>query len=143
MVEANPVKFYIARYFLLVMAFIQWSLGILLLYFEGFTMGTVAISVLFFAFGILLVVLNNVVSDKIKRVAVGDEKIVVLEEDHYLRFEWPEVKSLRIVPFLNLCKVKFRGKKGTFYFFLAGNIRSAIERLFNQSKNEKKEFDLQ
>jgi hypothetical protein len=142
MVEANPVKFYIAKYFFLVFALIQWTIGGMLLFFDRVTVATLVIAFFFFAFGLFLIVLFSIVSERIKRVAVGDRKFVIVEENSTIRFEWPDVKSLRIVPLLNLCKVRIKGRKGTFYFFLAGNIRAAVEALLMQSKSEKKQLDV-
>jgi len=72
----------------------------------------------FFAFLIL--------TDKMRRVAVGKNKIVVIEGDRNVRFAWPEVKSLTIVPFFNLYRLKLKGKKGCIYFFPSHNIDPAF-----------------
>jgi hypothetical protein len=129
MVEANPVKFYLAKYSLLVIALMQWMIGAVLLYLDEFTFLNLAIDGLFIIVGVLLVILFIKVSDKIKRVAIGKNKFVILEGHYNIRFEWPEVKSIQIVPFVNLCKVRFRGKKGNLYFFSTKNLRSALEKL--------------
>jgi hypothetical protein len=143
MVEANPVKFYFAKYFLLAIAVLQWLIGAILLYLDEFTFFNLAIDGLFIIIGILLVILFLKVSEKIKRVAIGKNKFVILEGHYNIRFEWPEVKSIRIVPFLNLCKVKFRGKKGSLYFFSTKNLRSALEKLSNHlEERRKREFEL-
>src|SRR5436190_7349215 len=110
MVEASPVKFYFAKYFLLAIALMQWLIGAVLLYLDEFTFFNFAIDSIFLIIGLLLAVLFVKVSEKIKRVAIGKNKFVILEGHYNIRFEWPEVKSIRIVPFLNLCKVRFRGK---------------------------------
>lgn len=138
MVEANPVKFYFAKYFLLVIALMQWIIGAVLLYRDEFTFFNLIIDSLFIIIGILLVILFVKVSDKIKRVAIGKNKFVVLEGHDNVRFEWPDVKSIQIVPFLNLCKVRFRGKKGNLYFFSTKNLRSALEKLSNHSNSGKR-----
>ena len=133
MVEANPVKFYFAKYFLLVIALMQWTIGAVLLYLDEFTFFNLAVDSLFIIIGLLLVILFVKVSEKIKRVAFGKNKFVVLEGHYNIRFEWPDVKSIQIVPFLNLCKVRFRGKKGNLYFFSTKNLRSALEKISNHS----------
>jgi hypothetical protein len=66
------------------------------------------------------------VSEKIKRVAVGKNKIVIIDGDKNSRFSWPEVKSLKIIPFFNLYKLRLRGKKNPVYFFPAKNIDPAF-----------------
>ena len=133
MVEANPFKFYFAKYFLLVIALMQWITGAVLLYLDEFTFFNLAVDGLFIIVGLLLAILFVKVSEKIKRVAFGKNKFVVLEGHYNIRFEWPDVKSIQIVPFLNLCKVRFRGKKGNLYFFSTENLRSALEKISNHS----------
>jgi hypothetical protein len=138
MVEASPVKFYLAKYFLLVIALLQWVIGAILLYLDEFTFFNLTIDGLFILVGVLLIFLFVRFNEKLKRVAIGKNKFVILEGHYNIRFEWPEVRYIRIVPFLNLCKVKFRGKKGSLYFFSTKNVRSALERLSMHSGNKKK-----
>jgi hypothetical protein len=143
MVEANPIKFYLAKYILLVVALLLWTTGAILLYLDEFTLPNLAFDGLFILIGIVLIFLFIKISSKIKRVAIGVNKFVILEGHYNIRFEWPEVKSLRIVPFLNLCKVRFKGKKGSFYFFATSRIRTALELLSARStQRKKKEFDM-
>jgi hypothetical protein len=66
------------------------------------------------------------INDKVRRVAIGKNKIIVTEGDRNIRFEWPEVKSLKIIPYLNLYKLKLKGKRGYIYFFPAQNIDPAF-----------------
>jgi hypothetical protein len=133
MVEANPVKFYVAKYFFLVFALLQWMIAGTLFYVFGWSvMNIVAVSFLT-VIGLMLVFMFVVISDKIKRVAVGSNKFVVLQDDTNLRFEWPEIKSLQLIPFLNLCKVKIKGRRGSFYFFAARQIRAMLN--FKISEN--------
>ena len=57
---------------------------------------------------------------------MGKNKIVVFEGDRNVRFEWPEVKSIKVVPFFNLYKLKIKGKRGSIYFFPSQNIDPAF-----------------
>lgn len=126
MIEANPAKFYLAKFFFLVFAFIQWlAAAILLIRFE-FTNKNFFISLIFITLGLVFFYIFLIVNDKVKRVAVGRNKIVIIEGDKNLRFSWPEVKSLKIIPFFNLYKLKLRGKKNPIYFFPAKNIDPAF-----------------
>jgi len=129
MVEANPVKFYLAKYFFLALALIQFATGAILFYLDEINLINLSIISLFIVLGIVAVVFYSIVSDKIKRVAIGNNKFVILQEDVNIRFGYPDIKSWRIVPFINLCKVRIKGKKGSIYFFLAGNIRALLESL--------------
>jgi hypothetical protein len=138
MVEANPFKFYLAKYFFLVFALLQWGIGAVLFYLDDLTIGNMVIVTFFIFLGVVLILIFNYVSEKIKRVAVGNNKFVILEENSIVRFGWPEVKSFKLIPFLNLCKVRIRGRKGAIYFFSAGNIRQGLDRLSGVSTKRKK-----
>ena len=59
-------------------------------------------------------------------IEFGKNKIIVTEGDRNIRFEWPEVKSLKIIPYLNLYKLKLKGKRGYIYFFPSQNIDPAF-----------------
>ncbi len=137
MVEASPVKFYFAKYFLLAVALVQLMTGFVLLYLDEFTLFNFAFDSMFIFLGILLVILFAKVSEKIKRVAIGKNKFVILEGHYNIRFEWPEVKSIQIVPILNLCRVRFRGKKDNLYFFSTATVRSALEKLSVRAEKSK------
>jgi hypothetical protein len=100
-----------------------------LFYLDDLTIKNMVIVTFFIFLGVLLIIVFYYVSERIKRVAIGNNKFVILEENSIVRFSWPEVKSFRLIPFLNLCKVKIRGRKGSFYFFIAGNIRNGFNRL--------------
>lgn len=126
MIEASPVKFYLAKFFFLVFAFIQWLVAAILLIQFGFSNKNFFISLVFITLGLLFFYMFLVVNDKVKRVAVGKNKIVIIEGDKNSRFSWPEVKSLKIIPFFNLYKLKLRGKRSSIYFFPAKNIDPAF-----------------
>ena len=126
MVEASPTKFYFAKYFFLVFALIQWVVMGALLFRFDFSPKNFFVSLIFFTLGLVCMLIFLVVSDKVKRVAVGKNKIVVIEGDRNIRFEWPEVKSIRIVPYFNLYRLKIKGKKGNIYFFPSSNIDPAF-----------------
>jgi hypothetical protein len=126
MVEANPIKFYLARFFFLAFAIIQWLVGtIILLRFE-FTNKNFFVSLIFFTLGLVFVAIFLVLNDKIKRVAVGKNKIVVIDGERNTRFDWPEVKSLKLIPFFNVYKLKVRGKRNPIYFFPSKNVDPAF-----------------
>jgi hypothetical protein len=126
MVEASPTKFYFAKYFFLAFAVIQWiAMGTLLFRYE-FNAKNFFGALVCFTLGLISLFVFLVISDKVKRVAVGKNKIVVIEGDRNIRFEWPEVKSLQIVPYFNMYKLKIKGKKGNIYFFPSRNIDPAF-----------------
>jgi hypothetical protein len=126
MVEASPLKFYFAKYFFLAFGVLQWLVsGIILISFP-FTAKNFFASLVFLTTGTVFIFAFSIISDKIRRVAVGKNKIVVIEGDRNIRFEWPEVKTLKIIPFFNLYKLKIKGKKGAIYFFPSQNIDPAF-----------------
>ncbi len=126
MVEANPAKFYFAKYFFLGFAFIQWIVAASLLLRFEFSAKNFFISLIFFTLGLILLITFSVISNKIRRVAIGKNKIVILEGHRNTRFEWPEVKSLKIIPLLHLYKLRIRGKRDSIYFFPSENIDPAF-----------------
>lgn len=126
MIEASPVKFYLAKFFFLVFACIQWLVAAILLVQFSFSNKNFFISLIFITLGLIFFYIFLIVNDKVKRVAVGKNKIVIIEGDKNSRFSWPEVKSLKIIPFFNLYKLRLRGKKNPIYFFPAKNIDPAF-----------------
>jgi hypothetical protein len=149
MVEASPVKFYFAKYFFLGFGVLQWLVFVTIIIAFPFTAKSFFAALIFFTLGMLFIFIFNIIADKIRRVAVGKNKIVVIEGDRNTRFEWPEVKSLKVVPFFNLYKLKIRGKKGTIYFFPSHNIDPAFglltretARMDSMVEKKKKEFGI-
>ena len=102
MVEANPVKFYLANSFCLAMSLIQWlGAPVVLIRFQ-LNSKNFLVGLLFIVLGAVFFSIFVILNSKVKRVAVGKNKIVVIEGDRNLRFEWPEVKSLSLVPIFNV-----------------------------------------
>ncbi|HEY9489627.1 MAG TPA: hypothetical protein VIQ51_14890 [Chryseosolibacter sp.] len=149
MIEASPVKFYLAKFFFLGFALIQWLVATILLFQFDFSNQNFFIALIFVTLGLIFFYVFLVVNDKVKRVAVGKNKIVIIEGDKNSRFSWPEVKSLKIIPFFNLYKLKLRGKKNPIYFFPAKNIDPAfglmakdISKMGSIVEKRKKEFGI-
>ena len=142
MVEASPIKFYLAKYILLVIALLLWVTGAVLLYLDEFTLPNLAFDGLFILIGVILIVMFVRLSSRLKRVAISLNKFVILEGHENIRFEWPEVKSFKVLPFINVCTVRLR-KRGSIYFFFAGNIRSGLESISNRlQQRKKKDFEV-
>jgi hypothetical protein len=126
MIEASPFKFYLAKYFLLTFACIQWLLCTTILIKFELNGKNFFVALIFLTLGLIFLFLFLIVNDKIRRVAIGKNKIVVIEGDRNIRFSWPEVKSLRIVPIFNLYELKIKGKRNPIYFFPSKNIDPAF-----------------
>lgn len=126
MVEANPVKFYLAKFFFLAFSLIQWLVAATILMRFDLTAKNFFVSLVFILLGLVFFYIFLVISSKVKRVAVGKNKIVVIDGDRNIRFEWPEVKSLRLIPVFNLYKLKVKGKRSPIYFFPSKNVDPAF-----------------
>ena len=150
MIEANPFKVYIAKYFFLVFAVIQITVGVSLLVRFEFSNKIFFAILLFTTLGLICFSLFIFINEKVRRVAVGKNKIVVIEGDRNMRFAWPEVKSLKIIPFFNMYKLKIKGKKKSIYFFPSKNIDPAFGLLARDTsklgsivEKQKRKFDIE
>ena len=126
MVEANPAKFYLAKFFFLGFALIQWLVAATVLIRFGFGGNNFILALAFIMLGAAFFFIFLLINNKIKRVAVGKNKIVIIEGEKNVRFDWPEVKSLRLIPFFNLYKLKIKGKRNPIYFFPSKNVDPAF-----------------
>ena len=115
MKEASLVKFYFAKYFLLAFGLLQWVICGLILFNSGHIPRSQFAAFVFFTMGLIFVSLFLLVSDKIKRVAISKNKIVVFGRQEQ-RYDWPEVKSIRTVPYLNAYRLKIKGHKQIYFF---------------------------
>lgn len=149
MVEASPVKFYFAKYFFLGFALLQWMVGLMIYFsFNGNDKRLFAASI-FFILGLMLFIIFQVINEKVKRVAIGKNKIIIMEGRRNRRFAWPEVKSLRMVPFFNLYKLRLKGTKKSIYFFPSKHIDPDLGLLLKDNskmgsivEKRKKEFHI-
>jgi hypothetical protein len=150
MIEASPFKFYLAKYFFLAFALIQWLLSAVILIRFPFTSKNFFVALIFFTLGMIFLFLFLMVIDKIRRVAIGKNKIVVIEGDRNIRFAWPEVKTLKIIPVFNMYKLRIKGKRNPIYFFPSSNIDPAFgllardtSKMGNIVEKRKREFGIE
>jgi hypothetical protein len=115
MKEASLVKFYFAKYFFLAFGLLQWLISALILIRNGDIPRSQFAAFVFFTMGLVFVSLFLLISSKIKRVAISKNKIVVFGRQEE-RYEWPEVKSIKTVPYLNAYRLKIRGHKQIYFF---------------------------
>ena len=116
MKEASPVKFYFAKYFFLAFGLLQWLISGLILYRNGHLPKSQFAAVVFFTMGLIFVSLFLLISDKIRQVAIGKHKIVIRGRTEK-RVDWPEVKSIKNIPYFNIYRLKIKGNKEQIYFF--------------------------
>lgn len=121
MKEASPVKFYFAKYFFLAFGLLQWSCG-MLLFLRGEAEKNKRAALIFFVIGLAFVVLYFLIAAKLKRVAISKKRVTIIDRDKTDHYEWPEVKSIKLVPYFNLYKLKLRGKKERIYFLPDHNV---------------------
>lgn len=127
--QASPVKFYFAKYFFLGFGLLQWTVAtVLFLRFDN-TPKNASASFIFLCLGSILIVIFFYLRGNMKRVAVGKNRIVVIEGRKNLRVEWPEVKSINLVPVFHLYKLKLKSRRSPIYFFPSKNIEPAYDLL--------------
>ncbi|MBK8290365.1 MAG: hypothetical protein IPK96_04780 [Flammeovirgaceae bacterium] len=121
MEEANPVKYYLARYFFLALSALQGLASVLmLLQFEDTLKNRFAALVLF-TFAMIFFSLHLLVSHRIKRVAISKKKIEVINPTKVKSYDWSQVKSIKLIPFFNLYSLKLKGKRNKIYFIPTTN----------------------
>ena len=113
--EASFVKFYFAKYFFLAFGLLQWLISGLFFTRHGDLPKGQFASFVFFTTGLIFVCMFLMVAHKIKRVAIGKNKIVVMGREDEV-YEWPEVKSIKPVPYVNAYRLKIRGRKKIYFF---------------------------
>lgn len=116
MKEASKTKFYVAKYFFLVIGMLQWLVALLLASQARENLKLAYASLLFISLGLIFLTLQGVVAAKLKRVALGKKKIAIIERTKTRSYKWPDVKSIRLIPFFNLYSMKLKGKKEHIYF---------------------------
>lgn len=115
MKEASPVKFYFAKYFFLVFGLLQWLCGMLLFLQLDIEKSKWAGSI-FFAIGLISVILYFTIASRLRRVSLGKNRITIISDGKSSHYDWPDVKWIRSVPFIHVYKLKLRGIKGRIYF---------------------------
>jgi hypothetical protein len=115
MKEASPVKYYFAKYFFLAFGLLQWICG-MLLFLQGDVEKSKSAALVFFLIGLTFIALYFEIAAKLKRVSIGKKRIIVVERDKTECYDWPEVKSIKAVPYFNLYKLRLKGKKERIYF---------------------------
>jgi hypothetical protein len=125
--QASPVKFYFAKYFFLGFGLLQLTVAsVLFLRFEN-TPKNASASFIFLCLGSVLLVIFFYLKSSMRRVAIGKNRIVVIEGRKNLRVEWPEVKSIKLVPVFHLYKLQLKTKRNPIYFFPSKNIEPAYD----------------
>src|SRR5688572_17251742 len=131
--QASPVKFYLAKYFFLMFGLLQWTVAAVLAFQFGNTPKNASVSFIFICLGSILIVLFFYLKGSIRRVAIGKNRIVVIESGKNLRVEWPNVKSIKLVPIFNIYKLELKSRRTPIYFFPSKNIEPAYDLLITDT----------
>lgn len=115
MKEASRAKFYFAKYFCLAFGLLQWLAAYLLVH-ESTQDKSKAAALFFFTIGMIFISIQLVIAPKLKRVAVGKNRIAIIDDGETRHYEWSEIKWIKPIPIVNAYKLKIRGKKNRFYF---------------------------
>jgi hypothetical protein len=149
MVEANPAKFYLAKFFFLAISVAQWLVASIIMIRFQLDSKNFFVAMLFIILGLVFFSIFLLLNAKIKRVAVGKNKIVVIQGDRNMRFEWPEVKSLQLIPVFNVYKLRLKGMRDPIYFFPSKNVDPAFGLIAKDTskmgeivQKRKKEFNI-
>lgn len=116
MKEASPVKYYFAKYFFLALGLLQWIVAGLIFFRTNLSPRSQFAVFVFFTLGLVLISIFLMIASKIKRVALGKKKVAIIGSYETHRYEWPDVKSVKFIPFFNVYRMKIKGKKGKIYF---------------------------
>jgi hypothetical protein len=121
MEEANPVKFYLARYFFLALSALQGLASALMLLQFGDSPKTRFVAFALFTLALIFFSIHLLVAKQIRRVAISKKKIELIKPGKQKSYEWDDVKSVKLIPFLNMYCLKLKGKKSKIYFLPASD----------------------
>jgi hypothetical protein len=114
--EASVVKYYFTKYFFLAFGLLQVGIGALLFVRQGESLKGQFASYLFFTLGLIFISLYMTLASRLKRVAVSKKKVVVIGRYKNQRYDWDDIKSLRMMPVFNLYTMKIKGRKEKIFF---------------------------
>jgi len=134
MEEATPVKFYIARYFFLALSALQGLAAALMILQFGDSPKNRFAAFALFTLAMILFSLHLLISPKIKRVAISKKKIEIINLTKVKSYEWSDVKSVKLIPFLNFYSMKLKGKRNKIYF-LSDMSTTALFGLFSSASD--------
>ena len=127
--QANPVKFYFAKFFFLGFALLQWTVAAALaINFENTPKNT-AVIFIFSSLGCIFFALFFFLMVVMRRVAIGKDKVVVIELGKNLTLAWPDIQSIKLIPVFNVYKMRLKTRKKPIYFLPSKNIEPAYDLL--------------
>lgn len=134
MEEANTAKYYLVRYFFLALSVLQGlATALMLIQFEASHKNRIAALVLF-TIAMIFFSLHVLLAGKIKRVAISKKKLAIINPHKVKEYDWSDVKTIKLLPFLNMYSLKLKGKRNKIYFLPAGN-SSALFGIFSSESD--------
>jgi hypothetical protein len=140
MTEAHPTKYLLARYFFLFLGSLQWIASGMIFFTFPNTLKNQYASLIFFTLGVIFLILFLFVIEKLKRVAIGKKNFMVLRGKGKQKFAKENVKTLQLIPFVNLYRLKLKGHKKAIYFFPPKNVNPLYGILSDYSPKKVKNF---
>ena len=116
MKEVSRAKYYVVKYFFLGFALLQATVASAMFFQFQDTPRNRAIITIVFLLSIILLAIQVMVSEKIKRVAISKKKVTILFGSKRKSYSWSEVKEIKFFALLNLYSLKIKGKSGRIYF---------------------------
>jgi len=127
--QASPAKFYVAKYFFLALGLLQLTLSVTLFSTMENVPKNNAVAFLFGSLGSIAIVFFFYLQNKMRRVAIGKNKIVVIGRKRNELIQWPDVKSIRLIPIFHLYRLELKDEDSPIYFFPTKNIEPAYDLL--------------
>lgn len=128
MEEANPVKFYLVKYFFLANATLLALATFLLAVQFGDSPKNRSVAFILLALSFIFLSLHFLVAAKIQKVAVSKKKLTIIGQKPK-SYEWAEVKEIKFLPFVNMYSVKLKKKR--IVYFLPPNGTVSLFGLFS------------
>lgn len=114
--EAKLTKYFLVKYFVLILGLLQLLIALLLgLQQGGETRGQLS-ALLFLALGISFVVLFLTVTSRVQRVAISRKNVAIITRGRAKRYNLSAVKYIRAIPAFGICCMKLKGRKRRIYF---------------------------
>ena len=132
--EVTPFKFYLAKYFFLVLSVLQGLAAALMIFQFGDSPKNRFAAFVLFTFSMIIFSLHLLISPRIKRVTLSKKKIEIINPTKVKSYEWSDVKSLKLIPFLNFYSMKLKGKRNKIYFLSDMNT-TALFGLFSSASD--------
>jgi hypothetical protein len=122
--EASLMKFFLVKYFFLLLGLLQLLIVGILLTREAVHIKSQFAILMLAALGLIFVTIYLTITSKVKRVAIGKKKIAIISSQKVKRYNIDDVKYIRTIPAFNIAYLKLKGRKQRVYFIPHGDTRA-------------------